>query len=597
MADNDHRKWRRLPKMSFNAKELSKRMRRVEGATVKHAHRFVVKRWSNLWEVRRSIAIWVLALGLLVGATGLQFLWYQQGYRVSANAVGGTYAEAVEGPLNTLNPIFAQSSAEEAVSELLFSRLLTYDSTGHLNYDLAEDMTLSDDQKTYTVRIRPNAQWSDGLSVRARDVVFTVNLLKNPATRSTLQGWDTVTVRAVDDRTVSFELPGVYAAFPHALRYLPILPEHLLRSVEPANLRESSFSTNPTGSGPFAFRLLQDVNVNDGRKVVYLTQNDRYYGGAPKLDRMQLHVYANTDAIARALRTGEVNAASDLPVLSAQGLNASRFVAEYKPINSGVYALFNTSSGVLSDASVRRALRAGTDTAAIREALGGVVPELYLPFITGQITGDVPGAPAYDPTEAGRLLDEAGWRLDGASRSKDGQALTLRVVTTKNPDYEKVLEVLASQWRGLGVAVTTSIVDPNDSSQNVAQEVFQPRRYDVLLYRLTIGGDPDVYAYWHGSQASDGLNFSNYKNSISDDALESARARTEGDLRNAKYLTFARQWLSDAPAVGLYQATAQYVHTPSVHAIPQDDVLVSEADRYNQVLYWTVGERMVFTTP
>ena len=597
MADNDHRKWRRLPKMSFNAKELSKRMRRVEGATVKHAHRFVVKRWSNLWEVRRSIAIWVLALGLLVGATGLQFLWYQQGYRVSANAVGGTYAEAVEGPLNTLNPIFAQSSAEEAVGELVFSRLLTYDSTGHLNYDLAEDMSLSEDQKTYTLRIRPDAQWSDGLSVRARDVVFTVNLLKNPATRSTLQGWDTVTVRAVDDRTVSFELPGVYAAFPHALRYLPILPEHLLRSVEPANLRESSFSTNPTGSGPFAFRLLQDINASDGRKVVYLTQNDRYYGGAAKLDRMQLHVYANTDAIARALRTGEVNAASDLSVLAAQELNANRFVAEYKPINSGVYALLNTASGVLSDVKVRQALQVGTDTAAIREALGRVVPELYLPFIKGQLTGDVPGAPAYNTAEAARLLDEAGWRLDGATRIKDGQPLTLSVVTTKNPDYEKVLEVLALQWRGLGVSVTTSIVDPNDSSQNVAREVFQPRRYDVLLYRLTIGGDPDVYAYWHGSQASDGLNFSNYKNSISDDALESARARTEGDLRNAKYLTFARQWLSDVPAIGLYQATAQYVHTPSVHAIPQDDVLVSEADRYNQVLYWTVGERMVFTTP
>lgn len=597
MADNDHRKWRRLPKMSFNAKELSKRMRRVEGATVKHAHRFVVKRWSNLWEVRRHIAIWVLAVGALVGATGLQFLWYQQGYRTSAYAVGGTYAEAVQGPLDTLNPIFAQSSAEEAVSELIFSRLLTYDATGNLNYDLAEDMQVSEDQKTYTVRIRPDAQWSDGLSVRARDVVFTVNLLKNPATRSTLQGWDTVTVRAVDDRTVSFELPGVYAAFPHALRYLPILPEHLLRSVEPANLRESSFSTNPTGSGPFAFRLLQDVDASDGREIVYLSHNDRYYGGKPKLDRMQLHVYADSDAIARALRTSEVNAASDLSVLTAQDLNAHRFIAEYEPINSGVYALLNTASGVLSDTKVRQALQVGTDTAAIRDALGGVVPALHLPFIDGQLTGDVPGAPAYNTSEAARLLDEAGWRLEGQSRTKDGQPLTLNMVTTKNPDYEKVLEVLAAQWRALGVSITTSIVDPSDASQNVVQEVFQPRRYDVLLYRLTIGGDPDVYAYWHGSQAAQGLNFSNYKNSISNDALESARARTEGDLRNAKYLTFARQWLSDVPAIGLYQATAQYVHTPSVHAIPQDDVLISEADRYDQVLYWTVGERMVFTTP
>ena len=119
----------------------------------------------------------------------------------------------------------------------------------------------------------------------------------------------------------------------------------------------------------------------------------------------------------------------------------------------------------------------------------------------------------------------------------------------------------------------------------------------MLLYQLSIGGDPDVYAYWHSSQATDGLNFSNYKNTISDEALTSARSRLDPALRDAKYVTFAKQWLSDVPAIGLYQATAQYVHTNNVHALEPTQKLISAADRYTTVLYWSVGSRAVFTTP
>ena len=597
MADKEPSKWRRLPKMSFSSKELARRMKKAEGATVKHARRFVFKRWDNFREARRRIAIWVLAIGVIIGATGLQFFWYQNGYRTTANAEGGTYAEAVMGPVDTLNPIFAKSSAEEAAGELLFSRLIAYDKTGHLNYDLADNMSVSQDSKTYTISIRADARWSDGLYVRARDVVFTVGLLKNPATRSSLTGWGNVNVKAIDERTVAFELPAVYAAFPHALRFLPILPEHSLRDIEPAQLRENTFSSHPVGSGPFALRLLQDIDATNGRKIIHLARNDQYYRGAPKLDRVQLHVYKDADAIKRALATSEVNAASDLSVLGAKSINTQRYTVKSTPINSGVYALLNTTSPSLQDKKVRQALQVGTDTTAIRTSISDKLPALHLPFIDGQVTGDIPAAPGYNPQESARLLDEAGWKLDGSLRKKDGQPLTLAVVTTKNPDFEKALEVLSAQWRELGVTVTTSIVDPTDATQNVAQEILQPRRFDVLLYQLTIGGDPDVYAYWHSTQANNGLNFSNYNNSIVDDALLSARTRVEPQLRNAKYVTFAKQWMSDVPAIGLYQATSQYAHTASVHGLQPGTVLISSADRYTGVLDWSVGSRAVFKTP
>lgn len=597
MADSDPGKWRRLPKTSFNSKDLSRRMKKVEGATVKHARRFIFKRWSNFREVRSRIALWALMVGAIVGAVGLQFFWYQDDYRTKANANGGTYAEAVLGPVETLNPIFAKSSAEEAVGELLFSRLVRYDSTGNLNYDLADSMKVSEDGKTYTFTIRPDAQWSDGIFVRARDIIYTVNTVKDAATRSTLSGWAGIKVTAIDELTVSFELPAVYAAFPHALRYLPILPEHSLRDIPDAKLRESAFSSNPVGSGPYTLRLLQDIDASTGRKVVHLARNKEYYGGQAKLERIQLHVYRDGESIQRALATAEVNAASDLTVSVANSVKSQRYKVDNIPVNSGVYALLNNTSPVLSDKKVRQALQVGTDTSKVRGAISDKLKELHLPILTSQLSGDVPAAPVHNMKQAMQLLDEAGWKLEGSTRMKDGKALALSVVTTKNADFEKALENITAQWQGLGVSVTTRIVDPSDQTQNVVQEILQPRQFDVLIYQLTIGADPDVYAYWHGSQAAAGFNFSNYKNSVADDALLSARNRLEPDLRNAKYITFAKQWLSDAPAIGLYQSTAQYVHTQNVHTDLDDRTIISAADRYNRVTTWSVGSRAVFRTP
>ena len=597
MANNEPGKWRRIPKMSFSSKDLSRRMKRVEGASIKHARRFVFKRLDNFREVRRRIALWVLAIGIIIGATGLQYMWYQNNYRATANATSGTYAEAVLGPVDTLNPIFAKSSAEETAGELLFSRLVTYDKSGNLNYDLADSMTVSPDGKTYTFTIRPDARWDDDLYVRARDVVYTVNLLKNPATRSTITGWDNIVAKEIDNLTVAFELPAVYAAFPHALRFLPILPEHVLRDVEPAALREDGFSSKPVGSGAFTLRLLQEVDAANGRKIIHLAKSESYYKGTPKLDRVQLHVYKDIDSVKRALATSEVNASTDLTVTDSNAVSTERYTVEHRPVNSGVYALMNTVSPVLQDKKVRQALQAGTNPQEVRNELSSDLPELYLPFIDSQVYGNNPTKPVYDVNKANQLLTEAGWAMQGNVRMKDGQPLTLSVVTTKNNDFETALEILAKQWRALGVTVTTNIVDPSDPSQDVVQDVLQPRQYDVLLYQLTIGGDPDVYAYWHSSQATSGLNFSNYKSTVSDDALASARSRVEPDLRNAKYITFANQWLADAPAIGLYQATMQYIHTKSVHALPKDFMLVSSADRYSDVRFWSVGDRMVFNTP
>lgn len=596
-SSSDPQKRLLLPAVTISRKSLTKRLRKAEGATVRHARKFILQRLDRAREVRRLIAVWVVMVAYVIAATVLQSAWYQQGYMTTAGAQGGTYAEAVLGPLDNLNPLFADSSAEQAASELIFSGLMKYDSTGNLNYDLASNMKLDDSERVYTLTIRDNAKWHDGQPVTAKDVAYTVKLINDPQVHATITSFGSVAVKAVDEKTVQFTLPTVYAAFAHYLTF-PILPSHILESISPSAIQENSFSKQPIGSGPFAFRLLQDTDINKGRKIVHLVRNSEYFGGSPKLERLQLDVYEDNAAIVSALNQSAVNASADLSVIDAGKVNKNRYSIQRKPVNAGVYAILNTTSDLLKDVNVRRALQAGTDTKTIRNVLGDGTPALHLPFVNGQLSGEVPPEPKFSQEQARKLLDKAGWAMESGVRKKDGQTLRLNVAVINKPDFEKVAEKLVAQWQEIGVVVSMRVVDPTNIADRVAQDVLRPRNYDVLIYQLATSADPDVYAYWHSSQANQtGANYSNYNNILSDDALVSARDRIDSGLRNAKYLTFARQWLSDVPAIGLYQTTVQYISNINNRTLAPDHKLVSASDRYSSIVYWTVNERNVFTTP
>jgi ABC-type transport system substrate-binding protein len=503
------------------------------------------------------------------------------------------------GPLNTLNPLYASTPAEQSASKLLFSSLYTYDDTGSLSDDLAHSLEVAPGGKEYVIKMRDDVKWSDDAKLTAQDVVFTVELMKSADVRSVMYGdWADVTAEAMDDRTVKFTLPAQYAAFPHALTF-SVLPRHVLQEISPGAIRQSTFSVSPVGSGPFTLRLLQ--NSPDGRhKIANMSASPNYYKATARLARFELHGYKDQDDMLRALQTGEVNAAAGTNVQAAD-LPAS-FTTEEYPVNSGVYALFNSDSPVLKDIKLRQALQTGTNTADVRKAVGYDVPDLYLPFVSGQLSGEgLPAMIPYDEAKAMSLFDAAGWKLaEGKSirQNADGQQLELNVVTVKDATYEKVLERLAGQWRKLGIKVNTDIKDPSNPSQDFVQSILQPRAYDVLVNKLVIGADPDVYAYWHSSQATRlGRNVANYRSSIADEALSSARTRTEPALRNEKYKSFAEQWLKDAPAIGLYQSVLQYVHRPSVQPDIKSGGVPNESDRYSNVRYWSAQQVPVYKTP
>lgn len=597
--EKDKKKWNQFQRIKLDRKSLARRMKRAETSTVHHANRFVVKRLQNVKMVRREITQWLAIVGILIAAIGVQLLWGQREFFTAAHVGGGSYVEGVLGPIETLNPLYAATSAEASVGKLIFSSLYDYDQTGSLHSDVAASMVINDASQVYTVTLKDGVKWHDGAPLTAKDVVFTINLMKNPATRSPLRiNWLDVSARAVDEKTVQFTLPVPYAAFPHALTF-PIMPHHLLSSVSPGNLRESPFSSSPVGSGPFKYKLLQSTDAVRELKAVHLEANEHYFDGRPKLDRMELQAYRTEADIVKALQIGAVNGATDISITNVNKLSENTYSIIPQPLHSGTFLLLNNTHQLLADIKIRKALMLATDTDALRRELGEGLLPLDSPFLRGQLTGDdVPRAPAYNAAQAGALLDEAGWRRDGEVRKKDGVVLKFKITTTKDSEYEKVLDIVSKQWQTLGITVEKQIIDTTNPASSFVQGVLQPRNYDILLYELSIGADPDIYAYWHSTQIGQtGYNFANYSSKLADASLASARTRLEPDLRNAKYKQFARQWIDDVASIGLYQPVVEYVVNKNVSAVKPGSRLVTGADRYTDVVEWSINRAPVYKTP
>lgn len=591
--------WRQFQKLSVDRRTISRRMKRAEGLTTRHAHRFIISRIDNIRNARRRIMAWLLLVALVITGVGAQMLLFRQNYQTVAPEGGGLYAEAMLGPVETLNPLYASSNAEVAASRLIFSSLYTYDPTAHVRADLAEFTQVDPTGTIYTVTMRKGVKWHDAKPLTAKDVEFTIGLIKNPATRSPLSiNWRDVTVRALHDDVVQFTLPAPYASFMNALTF-PILPRHLLENVTATSLRESAFSQAPVGSGPFSFTYIQASDRIQKYKAVQLSANPNYYRGRPLLSKFEIHAYSDTSGIMTALKTNEVNGAVDVPP-SAIATIGSSYTVMKPTVNNGTYLIINTTAPLMTDVKVRRALQLATDTREIRESLATKPPALWLPFIPTQLSTSVnlPPAPAYQLVAANQLLDEAGWKLDGATRKKDGKELSIMLVTTKDDANDQIIKILQQQWSKLGVTIMPQVMNMNDPTTRFTQDVLQPRKYDVLLRDLAIGADPDVYAYWHSSQTGiNGYNFSNYSSRLADAALSTARGRLEPSQRDSKYATFAKQWLEDVPAIGLYQDVYPYVTNRPQSSVNMSAHWVTGADRFENITSWAVTTQSVYKTP
>lgn len=545
---------------------------------------------------------WVAVMMLLVGLSGVQWLLFRQSYAVQQSIPGGTYTEGVLGPIETLNPLLARTSAERSAARLLFASLYQYDAAGALKGDLAENLTVNQSETEYIVTLKSNLQWSDGHSLDADDVVFTAAVLRDmaeKASQATISGWDKVEVVKLDAARVAFRLNAAYAPFLHTLTF-PILPQHVLLGADSLALQEHSFIKAPTvNSGPFTFRLLQQATTDGKKKVLHMTANKQYHRGAPRLERFQLYAYPSRDDIVKGLRTNEVSATPELSNEALGDQLQRQYTARSHALHNGVYALFNTKSEALRSVVVRRALVQAIDQSTLRRQLSRATAELQGPLLPEHVNGELPAGLSYDPAAARKSLDDDGWKLQGQVRTKNETQLSLSIVTVKGPEFENAASYIAETWRKeLHIEAAVRVIDPADPAQDVLRSVLQPRQFDVLIYELMLGGDPDVSHFWHSSNATaTGLNFAGYYNATADDALVAGLAKRSPRQRSDRYRSFIRRWQADAPALPLYRPMLDYISSPSASSTRQGARFVTPVDRYENVIYWTVRRGSVYKTP
>lgn len=585
------------------ARQMRRRVDRTTANIVKHGKLFITSRWDHIRLARRTVVLWLGLVLLLIIGSFMQMIYYGQQDTTVAAVSGGTYAEGTTDKLTTISPLYATTDTEKAASQLIYPGLLSYDSANKLHGDLAKSWSVDQTGKVWTVTLRDGLVWSDSQPLTANDIVFTVQLMQNADISTTLaSSWQAIEVTAVDDHTVSFTLSSALMSFDTALTF-GVLPQHILdgkSAIEIASL----FSQNPqqiVGSGPFT---LDRIESTDSYDIWHFKPNQHYYGGLAQVNEFVIRTYADSQSLATGLKRGEVNAISNVSISDLNQFDKAKFKIVQLKTAGGVFALFNNSGQLTSSQTIRDALRLGLDRTAIRNAVTHANDQLdaptslETPIATGVYDSiDQLKQPDYNIDQAKADLDQAGWAVDTNSgyRTKDGQELKLRIVTIAGTNYEEVANLIADQWRdNLNINTQVEAVDATQAQQ----AYLMPRNYDVLVYQMHLGADPDMYAYWSSTQTDQtGLNLANYQSRRAEIALTNGRTNVNSAARESRYIAFVNQWLQDDPAIALYQPSFIYVMDQNVNTLKSGDQIIDASDRFRNVTSWTVLTQPVMVTP
>ena len=568
------------------ARKLTFLSRKAGEDTTRHVQENVIDRFAHIRQVRLLILEWSLLVLAIVFLSLTQAYWYSESYATDTYKEGGTYIEGTLGEIDTLNPLFSDSGSEKTLSRLMFLGLSMPDYSGHSGLGLAKSITTDNSGKIWTVKLRDGLKWSDGEELTNEDVLFTADLIKNPLLNSgyssNLSG---VKVEENENKEIIFTLSTANAYFESALDF-PILPKHILDGVAPELILEHNFSSKPVGSGAFSYNATQTIG-NMGEKAIYLTANKNYYEGRPLIDSFVVHAFTKSSDIVAALNNGTITASGALSGDETTQVNSANLSEKQSALNYGVFAFLNTEQ--LSDKTFRQALRQGINMEKVRSVLNGE-HALDFPITNTQMDlENAPELPILDTNTAKKTIKKY---LDNDSELKKAG---LNIVTVRSGYLPEVSEKLAEEIRSLGVQAT---VTAYDSNQDFLFNVLTQRAYDILVYEIGFGADPDLFAYFHSTEANgNGHNLSSYRNSIVSDLVLSARSTMNETLRARKYENFLKYFVDDVPAIGIYQTNLNYFVNKNVRSFSSENKLVTPLERFIDVKRWGIEPTSKNRTP
>ncbi|BFH17091.1 peptide-binding protein [Paenibacillus melissococcoides] len=479
---------------------------------------------------------------------------------------GGTLTLSTFSDIVTANPLFASDTASGDAVNLMFARLYDLDRQANIvvePWSLAAELPqISEDSKTYTIKLKPEAKWSDSQPVTADDLIYTINTMRNPDTGSPgisqFEHVDTIT--KIDTHTVEIKLGQIYAPFLYSLK-MELVPQHILKDVPVKELKQHIFGSDPAKTvtnGPWKW--------TEWKQKQYLSfEADPNYWGAkkPHIAKVIYKIYADQNTEVQALIKGDIDSISAIPVtqlVAVQKRENLRVILAPGPMYEYLGFNFNgmnfpNNESFFTGQKTRQAIaHALNRQGMVDNILKGTGQLMNSPFLPGSWAD--PGEAAvkydYDLEKAKKLLAEDGW-VPGADGilQKNGQRFSFELqYNTGNSRREQVAAVIQQNLKDVGIEVQPRGIDFSAwQEQNVI-----PGKYQAVLAAWSLTDpDPNSESIFSSKFFPPNQNGGWYKNEKLDELWVKGYSVVDQNERKKVYEEIGKEITTDLPYVFLYQ--------------------------------------------
>jgi peptide/nickel transport system substrate-binding protein len=502
----------------------------------------------------RPFALGILSLSLIFSCAA--------NAELPANAKeGGSLTILSNSAINSLNPAIQSGVATDMPGSQLFASLLTADDKWQFHPYLADSWEKSADGLSYTFKLNKSATFHDGKPVTSEDVAFSIMTVKenHPFGKSMYANLDKVETPDPHTVVVKFLKPNPALLLEVSTpALLPILPKHIYGE---GSIRTNPYNNKPIGSGPFKF-----ADYKPGQYLT-LTKFDKFFKGAPHLDKITYVIIKDDNASTLAIQRGDIQYVAYPPFRLSEierlSKNPQMVLTHkgYEGVGAIVWLEFNmVKEGPLQNVKVRQAISYAINRKFVTEKLQRNQ--------TRPIDSPIhPSSPLYDKdlnhydfdlAKAAKLLDEAGF-----PKKSDGtrMQLSLDYIPT-NPDLSKnVAEYMRPQLEKLGIKIQ---LRPSPDFPTWARRISN-YDYDLNIDPVFNWGDPviGVARTYMSTNVRKGVvwaNMSGYKNPKVDALLTEAAVENDPAKRKALYLQFQKivneelpvAWIATYPSNTLY---------------------------------------------
>lgn len=395
-----------------------------------------------------GITLLLMMMSLLVVACGGD---KSEGEKTTNEVVKDEIVYANFRDIRDLNP--HNYAGELYAQNILYEGLVKINPKGEIVPSLAESWEISEDGKEYTFHLRKGVVFSDGEKFDANAVKANFDAIMDNKDR---HGWlESVRLfnkfEVVDENTFKIYLNEPY--FPMMIELGVIRP---FRFVSPKAFKNGTTKDGVNeyiGTGPYVLKQ----NTVDQEAIFEV--NEKYWGEKPKVKTIRVKVIPDGQTRALALEKGEIDLLFGKNMIDAETMEKFSTMKSFEtkmsePLSTRMM-IVNTTKGALQDKNVRKAIQHVLDKKAISESIfgGSELPADYLLAKTVKYADVDTVVYDYSLEEAGKLLDEAGWKLDAnGKRMKDGKPLTIKLNYNNSSVSEKAIsEYFQQQLAKIGV--------------------------------------------------------------------------------------------------------------------------------------------------